>query len=102
MQRPPSGGLFVLFHHSEPQIRNVIATIARVVHLPCMTQLTFEIAATHDHWFEEPAAKHAYPALKLWWRHLSKQHPIIAQGVEWSGCSLVAGAMVAGTLIASA
>jgi hypothetical protein len=40
-----------------------------------MTQLTFAIAATHDHWFEEPAARPVYPAVRLWWRHFSKQHP---------------------------
>jgi hypothetical protein len=67
-----------------------------------MTQLTFQLAATHDHWFEEPATRHAFPAVKLWWRHLAKQHPIITECLEWSACGLVAGAMLVGTLIANA
>jgi len=46
-----------------------------------MTQLTLQLAATHDHWFEEPAAKHAFPALKLWWKHFSRQHPIVTDGL---------------------
>jgi hypothetical protein len=67
-----------------------------------MTQLTFAIAATHDHWSEESAAKHALPALKLWWKHFSKQHPIVADGIEWAGCSAIAVALLFGTLIANA
>jgi hypothetical protein len=67
-----------------------------------MTQLTLQLAATHDHWFEEPATRHAFPAAKLWWRHLSKQHPIIADGLEWAGCGAVAVALVFGSLIANA
>jgi hypothetical protein len=67
-----------------------------------MTQLTIQLAATHDHWFQEPAAKHAYPALKLWWRHFSKQHAVIADGIEWIGCGTVAVTLLVGTLIANA
>jgi hypothetical protein len=66
-----------------------------------MTHLTFELAATHDHWFEESVAKHAFPALKLWWKHFSKQHPIVADGLEWAGCSAIAVALLIGTLIAN-
>jgi hypothetical protein len=67
-----------------------------------MTQLTLQLAATHDHWFEEPAAKHAFPALRLWWRHLAKQHPIIADGIEWAGCGAIAVAVLCGSLIGNA
>jgi hypothetical protein len=67
-----------------------------------MTNLTIHLAVTHDHWFEEPAAKHALPALKLSWRHFSKQHPIIADSLEWTGCGAIAVAVLFGTLIANA
>jgi hypothetical protein len=67
-----------------------------------MTHLTLQLAATHDHWFEEPAAKHAFPALKLWWKHFSKQHPIIVDGLEWTGCGVVAVTLLFGTLIGNA
>ena len=67
-----------------------------------MTKLTFAIAATHDHWFEEPTAKHVLPAVRLWWRHFWKHHPIIADAIEWSACGVVTAAMLAGTLIANA
>jgi hypothetical protein len=66
-----------------------------------MTQLTFEIAAAHDRWLEGPAARHAVPALKLWWRHFSKHHPIIAEAIEWIACGAVAAAIVAGSLVAN-
>jgi hypothetical protein len=74
----------------------------RTVRCIGMTQLTLQLAATHDHWFEEPAALRAFPALKLWWKHLSKQHPIIADGLEWIGCGVIAAAVLFGTLIANA
>jgi hypothetical protein len=67
-----------------------------------MTQLTMQLAATHDHWFEEPAAKHAFPALKLWWKHFAKQHPIVADGLEWTGCGGIAVGLLFATLIANA
>jgi hypothetical protein len=67
-----------------------------------MAQLSSAIAAKHDHWFEEPAAKHVLPALKLWLRHFSKQHPIAADAIEWSAGGMVAVAVVAGTLVANA
>jgi hypothetical protein len=67
-----------------------------------MTQLTFHLAATHDRWFHEPAVKHVFPALKLWWKHLSKQHPIMVEALEWTGCSAVAVGLLFGTLIANA
>jgi hypothetical protein len=97
-----SGGLFVLEPAARrPQSRNAYATISAEVRLRCMTQLTLQLAATHDHWFEEPAAKHAFPALMLWWRHLAKQHPIIADGIEWTGCGTIAIAVLCGSLIAN-
>jgi hypothetical protein len=67
-----------------------------------MTQLTFQLAATHDRWFHEPAVKHVFPALKLWWKHLSKRHPIMVDVLEWTGCSAVAVGLLVGTLIANA
>jgi hypothetical protein len=67
-----------------------------------MTQFTLDIAATHDHWFEEPAAKHVFPALKLGWRHFARQHPIVSDGLEWAGCSAIAIVIVFGSLIANA
>jgi hypothetical protein len=67
-----------------------------------MTKLAFAIAATHDHWFEEPTARHAIPAVRLWWRHFSKHHPIFADAFEWSACGVVGVAMLAGALIANA
>jgi hypothetical protein len=73
------------------------ATISPAGHLRCMTQLTMRLAATHDHWFEEPAAKHAFPALKLWWKHFAKHHPIVADGLEWAGCGAIAAALLFGT-----
>jgi hypothetical protein len=67
-----------------------------------MTQLTLRLAATHDHWFEEPAPWHAVPALKLLWRHFSRQHPVVADGIEWTGCGILAVGLLVATLIASA
>jgi hypothetical protein len=67
-----------------------------------MTQLTFQLAATHDRWFHEPAVKHAFPALKLAWKHFSKQHPIVADALEWTGCGTLAAGLLFGTLIANA
>jgi hypothetical protein len=67
-----------------------------------MTHLTLQLTATHDHWFEEPANRHALPALKLWWRHFSKQHPIIFDSIEWAGCGVLAVAVLVGSLIANA
>jgi len=67
-----------------------------------MTQLTFQLAATHDRWFREPAVKHAFPALKLGWKHFAKQHPIVADALEWAGCGAVAAGLLFGTLIANA
>jgi hypothetical protein len=67
-----------------------------------MTQLTLQLAATHDHWFEQTAARHAVPALKLWWRHFAKQHAVIVDGIEWTGCGILAIGLLVGTLIANA
>lgn len=67
-----------------------------------MTQLTLQLAATHDRWFEEPAARHAFPAVKLCWKHFSKFHPIAADAIEWSACGLFAIALLFGSLIGNA
>jgi hypothetical protein len=67
-----------------------------------MTHLTIQLAATHDRWFQEPAAKHAYPALQLWWRHLAKKHPWAIEGLEWMGASTLAIILLIGALIANA
>jgi hypothetical protein len=66
-----------------------------------MTQLTLQLAATHDHWFEEPVTRHVLPALKLGWRHFSKQHAILVDGLEWAGCGVIALAVLFGSLIAN-
>jgi hypothetical protein len=39
--------------------------------------------------------------LKLSWRFFSKQHPILADTLEWSGCGILAAIMFAATLIAN-
>jgi hypothetical protein len=67
-----------------------------------MTQLTFAIAATHDHWFEEPTARYVYPAARLWWRHFSKQHSFVADTIEWSACGVLGVGVLVGSLIANA
>jgi hypothetical protein len=64
-----------------------------------MTHLTLELAATH--WFEEPATKHALPAMKLWWKHFAKQHSFLADSFEWIGCGAIAVAILFGSLIAN-
>ena len=97
------GPPFVLF--PDMCIRKSAMRAQRVccpVHCTGMTQLTLQLAATHDHWFEEPVAKHAFPALKLWCKHFSKRRPIVADGLEWAGCSAIAVALLFGTLIANA
>jgi hypothetical protein len=78
------------------------ATISAAGRLRSMTQLTMQLAATHDHWFEEPAAKHVFPAFKLWWKHFVKHYPIVADGLEWTGCGFIAVGLLFGTLIANA
>ena len=67
-----------------------------------MTQLTLRLASTHDHWFEAPAGEHALAACRLRLRHFSKRHPVVMDGLEWAFGGLIAAALVAGTLIASA
>jgi hypothetical protein len=66
-----------------------------------MTLLSYQLAATHDHWLEEQAASHAIPALKLWWRHFVRQHPIVADTLEWVACGFLALALLAAELIAN-
>lgn len=65
-----------------------------------MTHLTFELAATHDRWFREPAVKHAYAALKLVWKHFARQHSLMADALEWTGCGAIAVGILFATLIA--
>jgi len=84
------------------RISNAHATISLGRSCIGMTHLTFDLAATHDHWFEEPAAKHALPALKLSWRHFAKHHPIMADLIAWSSCGVLAAGLIASTLIANA
>jgi hypothetical protein len=67
-----------------------------------MTHITSQLAATHDHWFDEPASSHIWPAIRLWGRHFAKQHPWFVDAVEWFGAGLLAIGMLAGTLIANA
>lgn len=67
-----------------------------------MTRISSQLAATHDHWFEEPTASHMLPALRLWARHFIKQHPMVVDALEWSGASLLAISTLVGTLIANA
>jgi hypothetical protein len=67
-----------------------------------MTHITPQLAATHDHWFDESAASHMLPALRLWARHFTKHHPIIVEALEWSSAGLLAISMLLGTLIANA
>jgi hypothetical protein len=67
-----------------------------------MTQLSLQLAATHDHWRDERASRHVIAALQLWWRHFAKRHPLVADGLEWTSCGVIALAMLVGTLIANA
>jgi len=67
-----------------------------------MTHITHQRAATHDHWFDEPAGLHAVPALRLWWRHFAKHHPMLVDAIEWTGSGVLALGLLFGTLIANA
>ena len=67
-----------------------------------MTSITHQLAATHDHWFEKPAAQRAIPGVRLWWRHLAKTYPLVADALEWTGASAVAVGLFLATLIANA
>jgi hypothetical protein len=67
-----------------------------------MTQPTLQLAATHDHWLEEPVTMHAIAALKLWWRHFARHHSILVDALEWVGCGLLAAALLTAELIANA
>jgi hypothetical protein len=84
------------------QSRNARATMFAARDLYCMTRLTLQLAATHDHWFEEPAAQHALPAFKLFWKHFSKQHPIVVDSIEWTGCGAIGLMVLLGSLVANA
>jgi hypothetical protein len=46
----------------------------------------YQLAATHDHWFDEPVAL----------------HPTVVDAMEWAGCSVLALGVLLGTLIANA
>jgi hypothetical protein len=63
---------------------------------------TLAVATIHDHWAEDTVSDHGLVALKLWARHLAKQHPIIADGIEWTGCGAIAIAVLCGSLIGNA
>jgi hypothetical protein len=67
-----------------------------------MTHVTYQLAATHDHWFDEPGAAHILPALRLWARRLAKRHPVAVDALEWMGAGLLAMSVLVGTLIANA
>lgn len=78
------------------------ATFFGIARLPFMTQLTLQLAATHDHWLEEPATRHAIPALKLWWRHFARQYPNAVNALEWVACGLLTLVLLTAELIANA
>jgi hypothetical protein len=67
-----------------------------------MTQLTMSLAATHDHWREERAFRHVAAATQLWWRHISRHHPVVVEIAEWSGAVATAVALLVAELIANA
>jgi hypothetical protein len=67
-----------------------------------MTQLTFRLASTHDHWFDEPATEHTLVAVRLRWRHFAKHHPTVVEALEWAIGSLVGLTILSATLIANA
>jgi len=67
-----------------------------------MTQLTINLAATHDHWADEPALKHAGAAVKLSWRHFKRLHPLIVDIIEWAGAAVIASAILIAQLVANA
>jgi hypothetical protein len=67
-----------------------------------MTQISYHLAATHDHWFDQSATSHAIPAIKLWWRHFAKQHVIFVDALEWGACGFFAVTLLLSELIANA
>jgi hypothetical protein len=67
-----------------------------------MTQLALQLAAMPDHWFHEPQQSASIRRLSFGGRHFSKQHPVIADGLEWSACGVIAVAIIFGSLIANA
>jgi len=67
-----------------------------------MTQLSFRLASTHDHWFDEPATEHTLVAIRLRCRQFAKHCPAVVEALEWAICSLVGLTMLAATLIANA
>ena len=67
-----------------------------------MTQLTMNLAATHDHWADEPSLRHAGAGIKLWWRHLNRHHPLVVDIAEWCGAAAIAAAMLIAQLIVNA
>jgi hypothetical protein len=68
----------------------------------CMTQLTLQLASTHDHWFDEPATDHALVAARLRWRQFVKRHLAAVDALEWVSCCILGIAMLVATLIANA
>lgn len=64
-----------------------------------MSHPSMSLAVTHDHWFEEPAIRHAGPALQLWWRHIQRYHPAMVETFEWAGAGTIAAALLLAQLI---
>jgi len=67
-----------------------------------MTELTYQLAAAHDHWLEEPISRHAIPLLKLWWRHFGRHYPLLIDALEWGACGFLALSLLTAELLANA
>jgi hypothetical protein len=69
-----------------------------------MTCLTPRLAATHDHWFNEPAIKRAVPGLRLWWHRFTKRDAkdgaLLLEVMEWTATVAVALLMLLCGLVA--
>jgi hypothetical protein len=63
--------------------------------------ITMMLGYNAGRWFREPAVKQLVEPLKLWWKHLSAQHPLLADGLEWTGSGGIALSLLLGTLIAN-
>jgi hypothetical protein len=98
-RRHPSGGFYFV---PTSAVASSDATLFGVVRLVSMTHLSYQLAATHDHWLEEPMLGHAIPALQLWWRHFARKHVIFVDVLEWVACGFLAVTLLAAELIANA
>jgi hypothetical protein len=69
-----------------------------------MRHLTPRLAATHDHWLDEPAIKHAIPSLQLWWHHFTKRDArdgsLLLETMEWTATAAIALLMLFCELVA--